>query len=189
MTFIRPTDRERLQARFEQELEGEVRLVLFVQPPTGLYIPGREEPQTGRQTEQLLREVAALSPRIRLEVHNPRLAPELAQRYQIERTPALIVLPGTGDNGHGTSADPSEPAGDHAPEDAEPDTQSSVSRPQSWNDGRVRFFGMPSGYEFASLVEAIVDTSRGRTRLSDATRAALAALRAPLHFQVFVTPT
>ena len=55
--------------------------------------------------------------------------------------------------------------------------------------GKVRFYGIPSGYEFASLVESIADVSKGTTNLSDATRTALAALPAPVHIQVFVTPT
>jgi thiol-disulfide isomerase/thioredoxin len=33
----------------------------------------------------------------------------------------------------------------------------------------VRFFGIPSGYEFATLLEDIIDVSRGVTRLSEST--------------------
>jgi thiol-disulfide isomerase/thioredoxin len=55
--------------------------------------------------------------------------------------------------------------------------------------GRVRFFGIPSGYEFSTLIEDIVDVSRGRTRLSEATRAELAKITTPVHIRVFVTPT
>ena len=53
----------------------------------------------------------------------------------------------------------------------------------------MRFFGLPSGYEFATLLEDLVDVSRRRTRLSEATREALERLPEPLHLQVFVTPT
>ncbi len=55
--------------------------------------------------------------------------------------------------------------------------------------GQVRFFGIPSGYEFASLIEGIADVSRGTTNLSDATRKKLATVEKPIHIQVFVTPT
>lgn len=55
--------------------------------------------------------------------------------------------------------------------------------------GKVRFFGIPSGYEFASLIEAIVDVSKGTTDLSDATKTELGKLTQDLHLQVFVTPT
>jgi len=53
----------------------------------------------------------------------------------------------------------------------------------------VRFFGIPSGYEFTSLVEDIVDVSRGQTSLSAQTLELLAKLTEPVHIQVFVTPT
>ena len=55
--------------------------------------------------------------------------------------------------------------------------------------GKVRFFGIPSGYEFATLIEDLVDVSRGETDLSDKTRQALAALTEDVRIQVFVTPT
>jgi alkyl hydroperoxide reductase subunit AhpF len=55
--------------------------------------------------------------------------------------------------------------------------------------GRVRYLGIPSGYEFGGLIEDIVDVSRGSTDLSDKTRAALAGLTRPVHIQVYVTPT
>lgn len=56
-------------------------------------------------------------------------------------------------------------------------------------DHGVRFFGIPSGYEFTSLIEDIVDISKGSTNLSEETLQALARLPKPVHMQVFVTPT
>ncbi|MBN1400008.1 MAG: thioredoxin family protein [Anaerolineae bacterium] len=56
-------------------------------------------------------------------------------------------------------------------------------------DYGIRFYGIPSGYEFTSLVEDIVDVSRGATELSEETRQKLEQIQDPLHIQVFVTPT
>jgi len=56
-------------------------------------------------------------------------------------------------------------------------------------DYGVRFFGIPSGYEFASLLEAIRMVGSDSVELQPATRAFLAELTAPLHLQVFVTPS
>jgi glutaredoxin-like protein len=56
-------------------------------------------------------------------------------------------------------------------------------------DYGVRFYGIPSGYEFVSLMEAIKVVSSGRTELSEPTREALAEIGDPVHLQVFVTPT
>lgn len=55
--------------------------------------------------------------------------------------------------------------------------------------GRIRFFGLPGGYEFSTLVADIVDLSRGNIELSETTQAELRSLAEPLHIQVFVTPT
>lgn len=56
-------------------------------------------------------------------------------------------------------------------------------------DYGVRFYGIPSGYEFTGLIETIIAVSKGESGLSESTKAALAALEKPVHLQVFVTPT
>ena len=56
-------------------------------------------------------------------------------------------------------------------------------------DHGIRMYGLPSGYEFGSLVDAILDVSSGESGLSEATRTALADLASPVHLQVFSTPT
>ena len=56
-------------------------------------------------------------------------------------------------------------------------------------DYGVRLYGIPSGYEFTSLLHAIQMVAAGKPELSDETLAALAELTEPVHIQVFVTPT
>lgn len=56
-------------------------------------------------------------------------------------------------------------------------------------DYGIRFYGIPSGYEFVSLLEDILMVSRRDSGLAPETRAKLAALSTPVHLQVFVTPT
>jgi alkyl hydroperoxide reductase subunit AhpF len=56
-------------------------------------------------------------------------------------------------------------------------------------DYGIRFYGLPSGYEFGTLVDAVLDVSSGESGLSAETKAALAALERPVHVQVFSTPT
>ena len=56
-------------------------------------------------------------------------------------------------------------------------------------DYGVRLFGIPSGYEFGTLIEDIRLVSSGDPALSDATLAELATLSSPVTIQVFVTPT
>lgn len=56
-------------------------------------------------------------------------------------------------------------------------------------DYGIRFFGIPSGYEFMSLLEGLKLVSNGDAELSADTLAYLDALEGDLHLQVFVTPT
>lgn len=56
-------------------------------------------------------------------------------------------------------------------------------------DVGIRFYGIPSGYEFASLLESIELVSSGKTPLSKDTQAKLAKIDRDVHIQVFVTPT
>ncbi|MGC8571775.1 MAG: protein disulfide oxidoreductase [Candidatus Micrarchaeia archaeon] len=51
------------------------------------------------------------------------------------------------------------------------------------------YFGIPTGYEFASLLEDIIDVSTGETKLSEATKKALKKFDKPIDIKVFVTPT
>jgi len=56
-------------------------------------------------------------------------------------------------------------------------------------DYGIRFYGIPAGYEFASLLESIVAVSGDNSGLNDTTRQKLKSVTQPLHIQVFVTPT
>jgi alkyl hydroperoxide reductase subunit AhpF len=56
-------------------------------------------------------------------------------------------------------------------------------------DYGVRMYGLPQGYEFGSLVDAILDVSGGESGLAEETKTALQALDKPVHIQVFSTPT
>ena len=56
-------------------------------------------------------------------------------------------------------------------------------------DYGIRYFGIPSGYEFSSLIEDILMISKNESGLSPETKTQLAGLSTPLHLQVFVTPT
>ena len=55
-------------------------------------------------------------------------------------------------------------------------------------DFRVKFYGIPMGYELATLVEDIKTISRGVSPLSTAARRRLREINQAVHIQVFVTP-
>jgi glutaredoxin-like protein len=56
-------------------------------------------------------------------------------------------------------------------------------------DYGVRFYGIPSGYEFSSLIEGIVAVGKRQPSLSKQTLGEIQRLNKPVHIQVFVTPT
>jgi glutaredoxin-like protein len=150
MALISEKDQERIREKFHQELQDRVKVALFTQRETGLVIPGQECPYC-RETRQLMEEVAALSDKLQLEIHDFVAEADKAREWGVDKIPALVL-----------GADGST---------------------------RLKFFGMPSGYEFATLVEALISISQGKTALSEKTREELRKLDEDLHVQVFVTPT
>jgi alkyl hydroperoxide reductase subunit AhpF len=56
-------------------------------------------------------------------------------------------------------------------------------------DSRIRFLGAPAGYEFISLVQAVLLVGGVGSSLTDENRARLAAVDKPVTMQVFTTPT
>lgn len=56
-------------------------------------------------------------------------------------------------------------------------------------DYGIRFFGLPVGYEFSTLLDMILAVSKGDSGLQEQSKEKLKKVTEPLHLQVFVTPT
>jgi len=56
-------------------------------------------------------------------------------------------------------------------------------------DYGLRFYGLPYGYEFQTLLEGVISVSRGKAEISEETREKLRNIKSPVHIQVFVTLT
>jgi alkyl hydroperoxide reductase subunit AhpF len=56
-------------------------------------------------------------------------------------------------------------------------------------DSRIRFLGSPAGYEFLSLIQAVLLVGGRPSGLGEASRRKLAAVERPMSMQVFTTPT
>lgn len=56
-------------------------------------------------------------------------------------------------------------------------------------DNGIRFFGLPAGYEFSSLLEDLRMLGGAGHGLGAETLQAISSLKEPVHIQVFVTPT
>ncbi|OGR75396.1 MAG: hypothetical protein A2X32_12815 [Elusimicrobia bacterium GWC2_64_44] len=57
------------------------------------------------------------------------------------------------------------------------------------NGARIRFYGIPAGYEFISLLEALRNSTVLAVDLQPETLAALGGVNKPVNIKVFVTPT
>ena len=150
MSLISDEDRNFLVDYFSKEMVDPVKLVYFTQHQSPLAVPSTVCMYC-KETGELLDEVAGLSDKITVEVHDLLKDAYLATEYGVEKIPALVM---TGKN-----------------------------------KGKVRFFGIPSGYEFSTLIEGIKAVSQGTSDLSEATKKELAKITAETHIQVFVTPT
>jgi len=151
MAQISEADRETIRTVFDERLTGDVEIVMFTEHESPIIIPGKEPCEMCAQTQELLEEVASLSDKLKLTVHEISSATEQARAYGIDRVPAFVF--------------------------------------EGAARGRVRFFGIPSGYEFSALIADLIDVSTGTTDLSDETREYLSALTEDVNIKVFTTPT
>ncbi|MFN8596642.1 MAG: thioredoxin family protein [Anaerolineae bacterium] len=127
-----------------------VKVVIFTQGEGGAL-----ECEMCTETRQIVDEVAAQSDKISVEVRDFVGDAELAQRYGIDKIPAMAIL-----------RDGDQPI-----------------------DYGIRLYGVPSGYEFSTLIEDLLMVSRGEHGLSAATVKELERLLEPVRIQVYVTPT
>ena len=56
-------------------------------------------------------------------------------------------------------------------------------------DYGIRFYGLPAGYEFSTLLDAIIDVSKGDSGLGPESKEKLGKVTQSIHLEVFVTPT
>jgi hypothetical protein len=165
MPFLSEADQDQLRAIFTEQLDCPVRLRLLTQPPAKLFIPGQQLCASCAEAEPFVRELATLSDKLEVVVHNVREEPEVAQQYGVQGLLPTILLEPVGPRG-APGADGAGPG-----------------------HGAIRFLGLPAGYEFSTLVADLVDVSTGHLDLSQTTQNELRLLQQDLHLQVFVTPT
>jgi alkyl hydroperoxide reductase subunit AhpF len=116
--------------------------------------------ETCLETRQILDELPPLSDKISIEEVNLILDGDKAKQYGVERVPAIAVVAVVG-----------------------------VDESKQVRDSRIRFLGIPAGYEFISLIQAVLLVGGRPPGLTEANRARLAAVDTPLTLQVFTTPT
>jgi len=59
---------------------------------------------------------------------------------------------------------------------------------QNLKDSGIRFYGIPSGYEFQSLLGIVLQISKNKVGLRDELKSIIAGIQKPLIIQTYVTP-
>ncbi|MCS7214232.1 MAG: thioredoxin family protein [Candidatus Calescibacterium sp.] len=136
--FLSEKDRAYLKDRFSKEMINDVKVTVYTKSIDCEYCP---------ETEQLMKELAQTSDKIKLEILNVIIDKNKIGE-EIERTPMIII-----------------------------------------GDKRIKFSGIPAGYEFAVLVEDIIEVSRSEPLLSPTSVEKIKKIDKPIDIKVFVTPT
>jgi alkyl hydroperoxide reductase subunit AhpF len=97
MPIISADDVGKIQSFLQDQLKNKVEIDLFTQSKSQLVVPGRRECEYCEETRELLDEVAALTDKLDLKVHDLRNDPGAGQPYGIspDQVPALLLR---GDN-------------------------------------------------------------------------------------------
>jgi hypothetical protein len=168
MALISSADQQKLRDAFAV-MTRSVRLLFFTQT-FGC--------ETCAETRQILDELPLLSDKITIEEVNLVLEGEKAKEYGIDRAPAVAItyLDGSPDR---RDVSQSLNAGQ----------VENVTNSAGWRDSRVRFLGAPAGYEFVSLVQAVLLAGGRPSNLSEQSQKRLSSVDRPVVMQVFTTPT
>jgi glutaredoxin-like protein len=84
-------DQQLLRERLQRDLAGRVRIDYFYQKPAGFYIAGRQECAYCEDVKTLLQEIASLSERLTLTLHDIEAGPEAAKTLGVDKVPATVI--------------------------------------------------------------------------------------------------
>lgn len=147
--LLKDNDEEYVRQLFEENLKDPVELVLFLEKEGGERLNQYNE-QYQPYTEEIAKEISALSDKIKLTVY--RGDTEKEKEYGVKNISALFI------EGKNTNKN-------------------------------VSYYGMPSGHEFSSVLEDIVDVSKGETDLNMKIKEMVKKIGSNVEILVFVTPT
>ncbi|MGB9832333.1 MAG: protein disulfide oxidoreductase [Caldisericum exile] len=146
--LLKEKDVEYIKDLFEKNLKDEVTLTLFLET-NGPKVTKFNE-QYLPYTEEIAKEVAELSPKIKLNIYKDN--EEKEKEYGVKAVSALFIEgPKTNKN--------------------------------------IVYYGIPSGHEFSSLLEDIIDVSKGETELPVDIKEKVRKISSSVEILVFVTPT
>ena len=84
-------DQQALRERFQRELNSRVRIDYFTQKPSSIFIPGRQECAHCADVQVLMEELASLSQRMTLNVHDIDHEPAIAKTLGVDKVPGIVI--------------------------------------------------------------------------------------------------
>jgi thiol-disulfide isomerase/thioredoxin len=163
MSMISASDQQQLRESFAA-MRRPVRLLFFTQT-FGC--------ETCLPTRQILDELPPLCDKITIEEANLVLDRERAAGFGVDHAPSIVLL---------YESDNQPPTGSAAAERSE-------QGPDALQDSRMRFVGLPGGYEFVSLVQAILLAGGRPSSLQPENQTRVSSVDRPIRILVFTTPT
>ena len=144
--ILKDADRAEVQKMFGA-LKEDVFVDLFVKQRSS-----SDEEDVGPIAEQLLAEVAGLTPHLKLAIHDASADPAPAKSEGVEgMNPTLVFR-------------------------------------NASTKGKLRYYGLPAGYEFKTLIDTIIALGSNADGLSAESKAELAKVSSPVNLKVYVTP-
>ena len=177
MSLLSAADQQKLREAFDR-MTRSVRLLFFSQA-IGC--------ETCGETRQILDELRGLSDRISVEEINLVLEGDKAKQYGVDRAPAIAIAYESGSSEPGGSGESGRSRESGGSSEASSTGDGRMS--DTMKDSRIRFLGAPSGWEFVSLVQAVLLAGGRESALSAASLDRLRAVDRPITMQVFTTPT
>jgi alkyl hydroperoxide reductase subunit AhpF len=152
MPLLADEDANYLREQFAQ-LATDVTLTVVTREKSALVLPGGgDEPEdASAEVKQIVGEVAATSPRIKVVAVDARADADRARELADDLVPAIVFSGGQ-------------------------------------TKGKLRYFGLPAGYEMSTLIATLMDIGSNESMVPVEVAAELAKLDKDVHIKVFVTP-
>src|SRR5215216_4659098 len=163
MTIIAEKDRPTVRDLLARELVEDVELLIFTRGRSSLLPSGRLYGHSSDETHELLEELVGLSDKLHLTASDVDAEPAAATLYNVTAVPTVIVR-----RREAATKAPETPLDGRSSEPGE-------------IGANVRFLGLPSGYEFSTLLADVIDVSKAQTGFSSDTLTAVRALETPVH--------
>lgn len=160
MPILTERDRAAVRQRL-QEMINPVKMIVFA-PTTNLIAPGRRECAFCNELRELLGELSELHDKLQLETVDPYNDPVRAAAYDLKKDGQGYLVPAI--------------------------VLVGLQNGEEVDYG-IRFYGIPAGYEFATLLEDILMVSTGHHHLAPQVLEEVTKIDKPVDIMVFVTPT